>query len=130
MYDYNKDVKTRDEIIFGSYDPKAYFGGLRYFKGMSGGTLRYLVTNKFTSMQERQNASPTIEELLDFLERHPGYTAHGYAVSIDRGDYRVTVEGLAKKEPEQDRDTLVEFVELNRFADELDISDRMYCWYD
>lgn len=131
MFDYNKDIKTRDTMIYGDYSPEYYkFGGVRYYKSLSGETLRQLVDNKFANEDECQNSSPSIGEFLEFLEAHPDYTAHGYTVSDARSDYRVSVEGIEKDEEEQDRDTLAEFVSLNRFADTLEISGTTYSWFD
>jgi hypothetical protein len=58
------------------------------------------------------------------------FTAHGYAVSADRHDYRVTIEGVAMS-GEYSKDTLLAFVKMFRDADELTLSETyLSAWYD
>lgn len=126
----NADIKTRDEIIFGEYDPSKYTFGMRQFRDMTGETLRKLIDKKFANPEWRHNDSPEIKDMLDFITKHPDYTVYGYAIIDTRDDYRISIEGMYKNEKETNIDTLREFVKMNRLADEFDIDGPMYCWYD
>ena len=35
MFELNKNVKLRDEIIFGKYKPEKYLGGIRRFENLN-----------------------------------------------------------------------------------------------
>ena len=126
----NADIKTRDKLIFGEYDPSKYIGGVRKFKNINAETLQKLVDARFADPEGTQNDSPELGEMLAFITKYPDYTVHGYTVIDTRDDYRVTVEGLSKDEPETDINILREFVDMNRWADEFEITTKMYCWYD
>jgi hypothetical protein len=109
VFDFNKDEKRRDTIIFGDYHPEVapinyqnfkfgpgHTGGIRRFNNMSPATLQQLVEEGFADPQECQNEGPSIYVMLQFAEKHPEWqlTFEGYAVSKDRDDYRVTVDGI------------------------------------
>ena len=47
-----KNIRKRDEIIFGNYDPDAYMGGIRIFEDMSYDTLKQLVDEGFVDVEE------------------------------------------------------------------------------
>ena len=130
MKELNRDIKTRDEVLFGKYNPDRYhFGGIARFEGLDVETLKWLLEHNFADPDETQNDSPTIEEFLDFMERHPEFTAHGYAVTDKRDDYRISIEGVETNETPADRETIFDFMGWFRFADELQL-DPPYCWYD
>ena len=127
----NTDMKTRDKLIFGKFEPRKYCGGIRQFDGMSLETLDTLLANNFADKEERQNESPTIAEFRNFMQKHHGYMAHGYTVELAREDYRVTIEGLEKPEGYESAQELEDFVESFRFADDFAASnEHMFCWYD
>lgn len=125
----NKDIVTRDTMIFGSFDKEKYMGGVRRFNNLSCFTLEKLVAKDFANPEETQNESPTIREFIEFMKKYAGYTAHGYVVIDTRDDYRVSVEGIDKGGDADSIEELKEFVKLCRWADDLDV-DTMYCWYD
>ena len=126
----NKDVKTRDEIIFGSYSEKSYGGGYRSFKKLSLAKLDELVAKDFIDLKDRQNSCPSVKEIMAFIRKYPDYAAHGYAITIDRGDYRVSLEGVVKDSSASSMEELKDFVDMFRFADVFDTDGRMYCWFD
>ena len=127
----NTDVAKRDKLIFGKFEPRKYCGGIRQFEGMSLETLDTLLANNFADKEERQNESPTIAEFRNFMQKHPGYTAHGYTVELAREDYRVTVEGLEKSEGYESAQELEDFIEAFRYADDFTASkEHMFCWFD
>lgn len=129
MFEFNRDVKTRDEIIFGKYEEEKYMGGTRRFEGMDLDTVKKLLEMKFMDPDEAQNFSPTIQELVDFAELYEGYTFGGYTVSIDRCDYRVSLESISKGFT-ADVDEVKEFSNKFHAADEFDCVPSLYAWWD
>lgn len=127
-FNYNMDIKTRDEIIFGEYNPNTYSGGVRYFYGMNLDTLNKLIELGFVDLDEAQNNSPTIDEFIEWMENHDGYIVNGYVVSDKREDYRLSIVSIKKTEKIEDKDELVEFIEAFRNADVFDIDG--YAWWD
>lgn len=126
------DVSNRDELIFGRYEPDRYFGGVRRFAEISPDVALTLIDLGFLNRTECQNDSPTAGEMVDFVQEHgaEGWYLHGYAVSPDRADCRVTLEGIGF-EGDINHNDLVDFVEMFRCADEFVIGDNtLYCWYD
>ena len=127
-FEFNKDQTARDRLLGISPDAK-YGGGVEYFNGLTAATLRKLIDEKFADPEECQNSSPSIQEFLDFMEEHPGFTAHGYAVTLKREDYRVSIEGIEGKGIK--REDVDEFIQAHRFADDFSFENgRCYCWYD
>lgn len=126
----NMDAKTRDELLFGEFDLGKYGGGIRRFDDLNYETLKYLMEQRFISYDDCQNCSPCAGDIMHFMANHPQFTAHGYAVSPTRGDYRMTIEGV-DLQGDYDHETLLDFVGMFRFADEFDIEhNELYCWYD
>lgn len=127
----NKDVNKRDQIIFGQdYDRKYYRGGIRDFSRMPVATLQILVDEGFADPEEAQNDAPTIGEILKYADGNENVFVSGYAVSIHRDDYRVSVDAVTQLfETERDR---ADFAIMFRLADEFDISDERggYAWFD
>lgn len=125
----NTDIAGRDKIIFGEYDPDAYAGGIRNFEGMQLDTLKKLIEKNFIRAAERQNEAPTTAQILAFMERYPEYTAHGYAVTSKRFDYRVTIEGVSKGNVADTVQELEDFTRLFGNADNFNTG-IMDCWFD
>lgn len=130
MDDFNKDVKLRDEIIFGEYIPYVRgCGGIRSFDGMTVDTLKKLVELKFADPDERQNDSPKIREFIEFMENHKGYTVNGYAVALHREDYRVSVDAIQHTGKLEDGKELAQFATFCKNSDEFD-PEEGYAWWD
>lgn len=125
----NRDAKTRDELIFGEFNPEAYCGNIRHFESLTVDTLKRLLEKNFIDPDEHQNNAPTTAQILNFMERYPAYTAHGYAVSINRKDYRMTLEGVSKGRRADSALELADFTELFKLADSFNPS-IMECWFD
>lgn len=125
----NKNVKRRDKILFGSADVDYKFGGIEHFRGIDCDTLEQLLEEDFIDPEECQNCSPSTEEFFEFMKRHPEFTAHGYAVSPKRSDYRITIEGIESDEDCNNQEVLEDFIGLCRFADEFCIHPP-YAWWD
>jgi hypothetical protein len=129
----NRNHARRDEIL-GTAGAR-YSGGIKHFTGLDAARLQQLVDERFLDPQARQNRSPTAEQFLRFLRRWPWVTAHGYAVSRRREDYRVSLEGLACAldgvPPERREQLREEFRQLCGEADEyLDEGNRLWAWWD
>ena len=133
MFDLKVDIEARDKIIFSDgYVPEAYrrHGGSRSFEGVTLEQLQALQEQGFLDPEECQNDSPSIAEFMEYMKSHEGFTAHGYAISADREDYRVSIEGLQKL-GDVTREDLIDFVNAFRWADELTCKDdELFCWYD
>ena len=125
-----KNVKDRDKIIFGSYNKKTYSGGIRRFDGITKDQLKLLLDKKFINPDEKQNACPSVSQIYEFMTKYPDYQAHGYAVSPEREDYRVSLEGVMKNGPSESKEEMHDFTKLFRNADEFQMNDKMYCWFD
>lgn len=130
----NKDQTTRDALMqpycsTGKYPTdlsKPY--DIASFEGLPLKVLKQLLKLRFADPDETQNDSPSILEFVEYLKANKDATVHGYIVSMDRPDYRVSIEGL--HQPSGDKKSIVNFVEFNRGADELDISGVLRSWWD
>ena len=112
------DFNIRDNIIFGeNYDESKYPGGTREFESLSLKKLEKLVKEGFVNLHGSQSPSPTAGEFLEFMREHPGFTAHGYCVSPERVDCRVTLRGIECRN-KSDQDTVDDFIDLCRYANE------------
>ena len=131
MFGLNRDIEKRDEIIFGKYEPEAYrSGGMCRFENLSLEKLKQLVDLNFISLEERQNDSPSVREFIEFMEKYSGYTVMGYAISADRRDYRVSLEGIEKNNYVDSGEEISEFINLFGDADDFDTGHGMYAWFD
>lgn len=130
-FDFNIDVDKRDEILFGDkYDRDKYFCGTRQFNDLDVDSLTKLVELRYIDLAEHQNESPTVAEILDFMQKHPLFQCHGYAVELERSDYRVSIEGV-RRNGAVTMEMLVDFLSLFNGADKMVVSDDyLYCWYD
>ena len=126
----NRDIETRDKILFGKYRPSPYeHGGIRYYNGLTVQKLKILIENNFADPEECQNLAPSIGEIYAFMQKYPEYTAHGYAVSIDRHDYRVSIEGVEKGSTFKSIEEFEDYMNVFRFCDEFNPA-TMRCWFD
>ena len=116
-----KLAKQRDELIFGSYEPACYLGGIRRFEPtLTTAALIKLVDIGAAEMDERQNFAPSIREMINFGLSHPYVEFGGYVVSPQRGDFRTSIEEVCCTfSCCQD---LVDFVNMFRHADEFNIT--------
>ena len=128
-FSYNRDDKFRQRImgIETNYDTEVV-----QFRGMNLEKLNELVENGFIDLNERQNEAPAIREFREFLMQHSDeeISLHGYFVSPDRADYRITVEGI-----EACFDRMTDFADaLNATFGNADVvkicGNHFYCWYD
>ena len=126
----NKDDNRRQEIMGLEVDwDKQPCGGTAGYQDLDVEQLMTLIEEKFAEPEEAQNEAPTIQEIYDFMSLHTDFVAHGYIVSPNRSDYRVSIEGVRlDRKPTQEE--LQDFTTLFRHADEFDIGDTCYCWFD
>lgn len=134
MYNLNKYANLRDKIIFGkNYDEREYFGGCKRIRSLKLNTLKELISENFANPNDKQNFAPCIQEMLDFVEKYPKCTFHGYAISVRRDDYRISLEGIECKDKKtiNSVEFLRDFVQTFRFADDFVCNEELaYCWYD
>lgn len=132
-----EEANEREQLVFKrNYDPQVYsrMGGLQRFDNMTVETARKLIDLGYLDPDDCQNSSPTNGEFVEFIEgcKNPGdWYLHGYAISAERSDCRVNIEGISTY-CEVDQEDMVNFLMQNRFADELQagINQSLYCWYD
>lgn len=128
------EANEREQIVFGmNYSPARYeYGGISYFDDMDTATARKLMDLGYINPDDAQNCAPISREMIEFCENTPGnWYLHGYVVSKDRNDSRITFEGVGSNDI-LNADQALEFYEMFRFADELEahIGGTAYCWYD
>ena len=126
---YNKDDNRRQEILGIDVDWMERRGGTASIDNVTVEQLKLLIDEKFADPEECQNDAPSIQDIYDFMENYPEFVAHGYIVSPNRTDYRVSLEGV-KLERKPTPDELQDFTTLFRHADTFDIVDGCYCWFD
>ena len=131
MFELNRNnVNARDLILFGEkFCEDKYLGGIRRFESLSVSGLQNLLALNAIDPEEQHNCAPTTQEIYDFMKDHDNFTAHGYAVSTSRDDYRISLEGVEGFC--ETRADMEDFVNMFRFADEFSISDgEAWCWFD
>lgn len=129
-FNFNHDDKRRCELLGIKYPADWSYGGCIHFKNLNNENFNLLAMENFIDPYDSQNDSPTADEFREFINKYPEVTAHGYAVSPDRYDYRVTIEGI-EYYGIVSKEMLIDFINLCRYADEFIIEDDMlYCWFD
>ena len=137
---YNKmthfDREEREQIVFHRhYDPKVYERGygISRFKDLPLNVIKRLIEEGYLDPNDYQNSSPTVSSIVKFVEEHDpaNWRFHGYVVSAERDDTRVSIEGINSLKP-LGKDDLIDFLQEFRYADEMEAGqDRpVYCWYD
>jgi len=92
--------------------------------------LKQLKEENFLDLESRQNYAPSTGDFMEWLENNPKFMAHGYIVTPDRDDYRVSIEGVESSE-ELTKSEARRFVDFCRMADEFDFEDFNYrAWWD
>lgn len=124
-------IDERDYVLFHEdYRPDKYSGGIRRFEDLSYRDYEELLYLNVIDPDDRQNLAPTAKEIAEFLRSHPDFRAHGYAVSPERGDYRVSLEGVCCTE-EYSLQDVIDFFELFKDPDEIKVEKNcLSCWYD
>lgn len=134
-FTYNFDSETRDRIIFAT--PIVWedsMGGIQRFDDLTKEKLEQLISQGFVNPADAHNSSPTINDLFDFAQRQANkgceFTFEGYAVSPQRLDYRVSIDGLSYQGI-CSTDLIFDFQEFVGEPDELDIEPNyLRAWWD
>lgn len=93
----NTDERERILEKYFDKDSNGWGGGIRCFENVPLPILEELVGKKFLELNERQEDSPTTRELIKFIakwDKVMDIRAHGYIVSNERPDNRITLTGL------------------------------------
>ena len=106
---------------------------IQHFDRLSLKTLKILLEEGFVDPQETQNCAPSVDEMYMIGQELEALgaevTFHGYAVSPNRDDYRISLEGveITRASP----NATLRFVHAFRSADEFNVGAGYgYCWYD
>lgn len=126
----NKDWVERDRLIFGSCDPDKYFGGLRRFTATKELIVK-LLENDFIDRTSTQNHSPSVEMFLEYADNleNSEISFICYAISGDRPDYGVIIEGIDAVIPDNKYDDISIAVEVFRGADEFSFEHARCAFY-
>ena len=132
----NKDYKRRDEILFGGFRKERYELGGCARCDMPYDKFKQLYDEGFIDPDENQNSSPTTKEFMHAVlgcEKWVEFEA--YAISPDRDDYRITIEGIDIWIPLDKREDLCRFVEEFHYADEFSLDTdengfHLRAWWD
>ena len=124
-------VDQRDLIIFNEpYNSEKYLGGIRRFHELGADEIEELLGLGVLDLEDAQNRAPTAGEIFEFVREHPNFYAHGYTVSPERDDYRVTFEGVECTDAYTWEDMWA-FHRVFAYPDELEITpEHVRCWYD
>lgn len=99
-FPFNRDYGRRDaQLQAAEHGPAAdgameYVGGTADFYSIDVGAVAELITDGYLDPYDYQNDSPTAWESFRFMCQHPTVRASGYVVSIDRDDYRTTLDDV------------------------------------
>ena len=124
------NIELRDEILR-PYISNGPGKSLSRFRGLPLDVLEKLVAHGFVALGKWNRCAGVDSMFLPFLRRHPEFTAHGYALSNDRPDCRITVEGVECEKAMTD-ETVSDFTNtFSLHADEVKVSPSYaYCWFD
>jgi len=131
QFPYNTDYVRRNAVL--DIEPewgKDEWDDTVHLEAIRLEQLETLVTEKFIDPEGRQNESPSTQEFLDFMRKHPATVAQGYLFAIKRPDYRVTLVGLFVDREFVTPQLLWDFEQLCSEADELDTRADLYSWWD
>lgn len=127
----NQNYQLRELIIFQKeIDWKNRQEESIHFDELSWGQLRDLLANDFLHPMDAHHTSPTVEEILIFMEKYPQSSAHGYIMSPFSNDSSIIIEGVSCQDhitSEMKKD----FEQTFKNADEFIANPQeLYCWYD
>ena len=131
----NKDYNRREQILFDEpYNKDHYMCGCRRFE-CSFSKMKQLIEEGFIDPYEAQNDSPTTEEFMEYAENFKDVYFECYAISPDRDDYRITIEGIDINIPADEHDLVAMAVQFFRYADEFSFDYyggfyTLHAWWD
>ena len=102
-------------------------GDCAHVEGISLDMIDKLIAAGFMDPAQTQNDSPTVAEFREFMAEadNADVRAHGYVISPDRDDARVSIEGL-EYHGRADDDLMFDFISAFHHADEFGLR----CWWD
>jgi hypothetical protein len=119
----------RDNLLK-PYSEAAEFGGVRYFRGLPVNVAQKLIDGGFVEMGPWNDCPGVADAIFPFLRRNSEFTAHGYAVSPERQDARITIEGV-ERSAALTKAEIIDFATSFNGADEIQLTpDYARCWYD
>jgi hypothetical protein len=100
-----------------------------YFRGLPLTILKKMMDEGLAAPAERQNDSPAIGEIVEWLQDHPSFTVHGY-IKVGRDDRKISVEGVEHKGPLEAHEKN-SFKTMFKRADDLIIRKNwQWAWFD
>jgi hypothetical protein len=81
--------------IMSKYQTDKAYGGIVTFEGLTvNDAARLLELLPEFQKEDKQNDSPSFEEFVELGKDYPSMTFHGYRVTSERSDERITIEGF------------------------------------
>ena len=136
----------RRAILLKDYTKKSSLngGGYIHFEKVPLKKLQELFKLGLLDKTDQQNDAPTAGEFMAIMKKNSGLTAHGYIITTERDDDRISIEGV---EGLVTADELPNLLSTLRYADSFDIdvehwradtkenvklvwAYQIYCWYD
>lgn len=128
----NRDHERRDALL--APYAGAQGGCIYSFSEVPLETLEVLFEEGFIDPEDAQNFAPTAGEFLEMLRAVPTLTVHGYAVSHEREDYRVSIEGVAGTVPTLTALDILTDYRADEATTETDLATpdltNIYLWWD
>lgn len=127
-------IKKRNEILKPYFLCNDWLGGINRFEKVSLEVMEQLIEAGYLDPSDKQNESPTAGQFFSFMKEFSNdidITAHGYVVSEERSDCRVTIEGLEGEFKNYSKE-LEEMIKSKfSLADEFEIDEEgFWFWYD
>lgn len=126
----NRDWCRRESLLGISVDWERDPSGTASFQNCNLTALEALFSLGFVNPDDRQNASPSAKDFLDFMRQFPRALAHGYVTSPTRDDYRVTIEGMHVPRKYATKRLRKRFRGFCSGADILKPCMHLYSWWD
>nr|BFE59377.1 hypothetical protein GCM10020063_039030 [Dactylosporangium thailandense] len=124
-FPFNRDAARRDAVLgVGG----TYLGGVESFENLDATKLGWLIAERYADPYDTQNAAPSVWEIFRFLCAHPKVRAAGYVVSIERDDYRTSIEDIYASAP--DATLKADARAFCAEADESTFDGRLECFWD
>lgn len=132
--DWEKASKSDDIFATGAVIDSYYVGGIKKFKNLSLEQLKTLVKEEFIDPEAQQNTSPSVAQFIRLantlydMEYSDNLELQfiGFAISPDRDDYGVQIEGVSYSSSDGyriDREIIKEFWEFIKNADEVEVNE-------
>jgi len=113
----------RDQALFGEpFDEALYQDGKRYFDGLNKDALNYLLEQGLIDRGDYFFNSPSVSDFMDFLEKYPKTTLHGFADCNKRFGREIVITGCSYH-GKLTKQFIIDFCDAFRFADEFNLSD-------